>query len=432
MNSLQVYYKNKRITKAISFILVFLPLLAPYRFPGTSINFQVFTMVFFSLLLVVNGGLKHVIQFCPKFYLLFFVYALCTPIIGFFIYSDRGHFISSYIPIVTFTMAFLLFLPYVKLELVYKYYRVLIIICVSFFFFQEIMMALLGWKIIGLIPFLPLTYEEYTMSEYINMFVQYNRSSSLFLEPAHFSQYALGFLGLKLLLLSKRGKKIDFESIIVTIALLLSFSGTAYVLTFLLWAIYFFVMKINVIYKLIIGIIVFFSFGIVYSQFSETERGGYIVSRANSLAYGVDEVGHSEFVRIYRGWLVHESMPTAQKITGVGSSNVTCIIEHSPFMWAFGEYDRYVNNAQCLMMGYGYIGVAFFLLFLFALFPRSECAKYFVPLFIVLCFIESFWCNSIMLLYLVLASTKTSFVVPPKQATFNNISNIKCYNRNIT
>ena len=110
-------------------------------------------------------------------------------------------------------------------------------------------------------------------------------------------------------------------------------------------------------------------------------------------------------IRIYRGYFVFGAMPFVEKVTGVGSGTTGDVIEHSPFYFLFYDFERYLNNIQMLLVGYGLVGTLLFGLFLKDLIKcRNPIALMCVLLFIGMCFIEYFWGSVKMILYLAIPS----------------------------
>lgn len=394
---------SERFKEIISALFVFLPLLAPYRVPGLGVNLQVFTLFVLSFWVFIKGAWD--INF-PRIYLLFFLYALICPIFGYLEFRDFGHFLSSYTPIVTFTFSFLMFRSILVFEEVNKWYRRFVYVSIIFFFVQEIMYVMLGWRVVGLLPFMPLSYDDLEMSEYIAKFSTLDRSASFFLEPAHFSQYIVGYLAINLGLLREEDRLFNRDSLIISLTLLMTFSGSAYLLSIIVWAIHLFSFRTQLHIRLFVIAIGIIGSSFVLNKMEESQSGSKVIERANSLN-STDEYGESEFIRIYRGWFVYDDVPFFTKVFGVGSSNVTCIIDNSTWRIAFLGKERYVNNAQCLAMGYGYIGATLFVLFLLSLCIRkTEMNTYLISIFVGLCFIESFWCTPLMLMYLLIPIVK--------------------------
>lgn len=423
-------YSN--LEKNISFLFPFLPFLWPYRILGTTINLQVGVLFATTLYLLFNKDKKA--YSWPKFYRFFLVYALIAPFFGFLKYGEFSLLISSYTPIVTFTLSYIVLKPYLVFDLVYKNYKKLATIAVFFFLFQCAMYYIVGYRIVGLIPFLPVSHSELSMSEYIDLFRTLDRSASFFLEPSHFSQYIAAFLAMHLGVLNMKKRLVDRTSVFVSLALMLTFSGSAYVLVGIIWLMHFIFSDVKVYNKAILGGIAFVGIIFISGSFIQSEGGSHVMDRADALTEANENSHQSEYIRIYRGWALYNDTPIGIRITGIGSANVICLINSSRLRWAFsiqGRDDTFLNNAQVLCIGYGYIGTALFLLYLFWLIYRQERLNaYMITAFIALSFFEGFWCNSLMLIFLMIPTIcmKQRRISKVKQ---RRISKVKVINKGV-
>ncbi len=385
--------------KYASFSLVFTPLLSSYFFPNTTTVLETVFLFVNCIIFSYHNKAKHIVW--PKYYRLFFAYALFVPILGWFYYRDISTAISSYITIVLYTACFIQYIPLLNFEDIKRYYKYIVVIACAFFILQEIMFTLLGWRISAILPFLPIRYDYTTTSDFIQAQMIAPISQSLFLEPSHFAQYLLGYLAILLGDSCNKKQLINIPAIMLSLVLLLTWSGNAIVLTFILWISFFFFIKLKPVvkYVIILPVMIIFvvqAFGIV----SSTEKGSKLLDRTEELDGEQDKIS-SGAMRIYRGFIVYSNMTLSQQVTGVGSGVTIDVIDNSPVNWMFYDSEYYLNNVQTLLIGYGLIGTVVFLFFLLFL-GRSNnyIAKFFIILFIGLSFIESLWGSARMLLYL--------------------------------
>lgn len=392
------------MTKYVSFSLVFAPFLFAYYFPGTTINLETIFMLFNGvLILLYNVHNKNHITW-PKFFKLFTIYSLLTPFIGYYIYGNSSAIKSTFVSYIPFCLCFLQFPQLLSFRYIKKYYRFLAYCSIIFFFIQEIMYYYLGWRLMGLLPFMPVSYSYTTMSAFIAKMSVLDRSMSFFLEPAHFAQYILGYLALILGENSYKGKVFSIESIIVSLVLLFTWSGNAILLTGLLWAIFILKVNINRYIKYIIIIpAIFIVAAVSFTYISTSERGEKILERSSELSVNQNRVS-SGMMRIYRGYFVFSEMNEYEQLIGVGTGTIPEVIDHSPYIFMFMEFERYVNTAQTILIGDGIIGTIIFLLFLLSITSKGiSFSILYVALFVGLSLMESFWLTSKMLLYLTLA-----------------------------
>ena len=225
--------------KYASFALVFGPLLTPYYFPGTTIPLENFFLLFNIILLLCYNKFRPV-YFVPKGYSLFFIYALLAPIIGYLCYKNFDSYKSSYVSIVLFTMSLILLVPHLEYNLIKKYYKVCVSVAIVVFVAQELMFNIMGYRFSALIPYLPVRYSYVTTSEFIANQMIAPRSQSVFLEPSHFAQFLLGYLAILLGENVQKRKLFSVSTLVLSLILLLTWSGNAIILTLLLWLVFFF------------------------------------------------------------------------------------------------------------------------------------------------------------------------------------------------
>lgn len=386
--------------KYASFALVFGPLVTPYFFPGTTIPLENILLFLNIIILSCYNKFKPVYH-VPKGYHLFLIYALLAPIIGYLCYKNFDSFKSSYVSIVLFTTNLALFIPHLEYSLIKKYYKICVIFAIVIFLAQELMFNIVGYRFSALIPYLPVKYSYVTTSEFIAKQMIAPRSQSIFLEPSHFAQFLLGYLAILLGENVQKRKLFSTSALALSVILLLTWSGNGILLTLLLWLVFFVIVRISPIKKYFVifpALLVAISIGLYY--ISSTEKGEKMMERTQELEVEQDRLS-SGAVRIYRGYFVYSSMPFIEQITGIGSGTTSDAIEHSPYFFLFYDFERYLNNMQILLIGYGVLGALLFFLFLKNLTRYGNPVSLLcVVLFIGLCFIENFWGSVKMILYL--------------------------------
>ena len=120
--------------KYASFSLVFTPLLSSYFFPNTTTVLETVFLFVNWIIFSYHNKAKHIVW--PKYYRLFFAYALFVPILGWFYYRDISTAISSYITIVLYTACFIQYIPLLNFEDIKRYYKYIVVIACAFFILQ--------------------------------------------------------------------------------------------------------------------------------------------------------------------------------------------------------------------------------------------------------------------------------------------------------
>ena len=386
--------KNQRIA---CFSLVCLPLLQCYNLFGTALTkYLMLSLVVYFVIIVKNK------PFVPTKLKHFLAYAFIIPQITALISGHTSDFIGSFITLGLYFATFVYLIPYLDLSLIRKYYRVTIYISIGVFLLQEMSYFATGARFGVLLPFLDL-YNGIPASDYLQIYTYSNRSCSIFVEPSHFAQYLAPYLALSLNEVSHKKRFFDLETIVISLVLIFLRSGNGYFLLAIIWITHFLWCNMSVLKKICI-ILPFAAIIIIYgfTYFSNSEMGEQVLSRTEQLDPNYSGDSQSGTIRIYRGFWVYSSMPTILKFFGVGLGGVNSVIDNSPLSWSFVN-EHYVNNVSCFLMAFGYIGVFLLVLFLISLCSKNESGSIaLIAAFICLGLMESFLCDSRMLLYLLL------------------------------
>lgn len=410
--------------KYASLSLVIMPLFACYNLFGTSM--AKYLMLLSCIILISFGKQTYYI---PQKYKWFIVYAFSIPQVVALITSNTSHFIGSYITLGLFSANLCLAIPFLEKRLLMKYYKAVVYFTVFIFALQELSFILLGHRFSGLLPFFTL-YNDVPAAQYATTLINAPRSSSIFVEPSHYAQYLAPFLALSLYGLYDKRKFINKESIIVTVVFLIMRSGNGIFLCASIWGVHLLIANIGKFKKflLVIPLSLFVAYQ-GYTVFSQTEQGAALLDRQEELSSDYDRTDSSGTIRIFRGFFVQEEMTPFTKIFGVGQGGANDIIDHSSVKWMFFN-EHYLNNASGFLISYGYIGTLLFLLFLFSQYNKqNKGSLMLIVAFIVLCFIESFMCDSRMLLYTSLICMMSDNVSKPVAITGKRVSNVALENK---
>lgn len=390
---------NKRLKKLLAFLLVFTPFLEPYRIGGVTLD----TMALFISLLIAFIFLKKYLQtdYGAK---QFFYYALIVPNIVAVAYGYYIHITSSLIVLLLYVLCYYKIFPNVQLQYLKKYYRYLVILVCVVFVFQEVMFQSVGYRFSALLPFLDVRYEGIPMSTFILNQMYYPRSSTFFLEPSHMAHFLLPYLALSLGENSSGlSLKRYIEPAIITIVLIYLRSGCGIVGLSFVWL--FFMLQINLsgIKKVVFFIVCLTVAVYAINYILSTEIGNSLMNRSTELQGGGD-YDRSGTIRIFRGFYVYGAMDLLQQIFGVGTGGSIDVIENSPYFIMFFGSERYLNNLQTLLIGFGLIGTILFFVHYYKLYRGNNLSgKLTLVAFLSLCFLESFFLTSKMILFFVIA-----------------------------
>lgn len=391
------------MTKFSSFILICAPLMEAYYFPGTNISFwKIAIILICAIIFLINPKTKG--YKWPTNYKMFFWFGLLSSIIGALYFQTISIIYSSLIVNLIYVAALLLIVPNANIHYCKKYYGFTILISCSIFIIQEIMYYSLGYRISGIIPFLNIPYDGTTTADFIKHQELFNRSSSIFLEPAHFAQYCSGYLAIQLGENCRKHKLFSLIAILLTIVMFLSVSGNAILLLIIAWSSFIIIYYKQSIIKFVavVPIVTIIGFA-VFNYVSNTEQGQRLLERTEEIEYNKSDRISSGTMRIYRGYFVYNDMPLILKLFGAGSAGTDNAIERSKHFWMF-DNDRYVNNIQKILIGTGLIGFILFMIYTFKQIRRTTSeGKILMLLFISISLIEYCWLFPKMLLFCGLA-----------------------------
>ena len=345
------YRKNNLITRLTSFLCVFMYFMSPYRLFGHAMP-EIIGVV--AILLLLTQTDNFVIL---KGYGAYMLYILIIPPIISLLTNLPGDYLTSFIPInlIFYSIAFCFLLPNADKDYVLKYYKILVYCSIGLFIIQEISFYMIGSRPTLYLP-LEMYYEGSDTTSFSESRSLMDRSSSFFLEPAHFAQYILPYFCIVSYNCLKH-KTITKELLIMGFTLLLLQSGSGY------------------LGLLIVFISVLFSKGIVSSQIKLSilvfvllliciigvflYNNVYVIELLNRMnevtTFEVKAHGsQSGFLRIWRGYII---------------------------------YDSYMNGVQALLISGGIVGTVLFIRFI------KKCWNFFNPegIIILVCMLAMFF-----------------------------------------
>ena len=390
-------HKKKQVFSTIVvFVLLIYPVLQTYGYDHYNFAFIIMTVL--SILALFRTGMK---SYMPKLLNYYFLFWGLSHVL-------MASSISSIIPIgvirtyLVYNMLFKEF-DYAKCL---KIYNILVVIFLSFFFFQEFIYASTGYRVLGVSQSLPLALDVEDASSHLEKMITSERSSSFFSEPAHFVQFLLPLLALKLFNPVRRSDKVLVVGIFISLLLMRSGNALFGLATISICFIFSKYLRVVNVRK-IIGLILFSSiFAIGTYYYLKSEMGQYIIERQDQLsAEGDAQSGQSGFLRIFRGYYVYGAMTPIEQIIGADDiKRIDLAISSSGVAWAFRENDYYFNVVQGLLIRTGVIGLIVFILILLRGLRRTDSSgKAILLTFVSLSFISSLLFTPTMALYLLLA-----------------------------
>lgn len=341
---------NIRIEKIGMLLLALYPISFYYMAP---LPLSYGQLLFLALLIImlVSYGLKSFISI-PKRITIFWIYAAIILLI-----FSQSIKITYLIPggIQFFIWILILGICVRSFNIIYlrKYMRIIFVLSAIIFVFQELMVLSKGTRFVTILPISDtFSYGGLTYSGLISKQIYADRSSSLFMEPAYFAQYALCSLALEFFCVEVKDKLLTRYSLFIILILLILQSGIGLVGLLLLGFIKFLMimkklsMKKRLSYFFILVPLVL-SLVFFYSQ---SEIGASLIERTDEL--NSDE--SSAFLRIFFGYYIYSYLPVINMIFGLPIDVLENII---PSYLTSNDNSIFLNGFQTLLITNGIIGV---------------------------------------------------------------------------
>lgn len=386
-------------TKLVNLILPLSPILQTYgwgKFDFTFISTIALTIIW----LCFFNGIKYIRH---KWFSVYLYYYLFVQLIS---ATD----ISSLIPLgwLRIFLVYGLFFSEIKYPLFIRYYTRIAFFCLVFWLVQYIFLNIIGIKISGIFPFLPIALSYENINAYLDWMMGYSsRICSFFSEPAIFAQFLFPIL---IVTLFRNGWKYKWPFVGLTVCcLLLLEAGNALVgliviaIGYCIWEL----RKASALKRslLIIAIpLLIIGSGFYYIN---SETGQKLIERQDQLNSDLSTVesGQSGFIRIYRGYYVYDALSPFRKI--VGANNAILIqeaIDKSEVSHMFNPGDIYFNTIQTVLIRTGVIGLILFSIFIGSLFFKTNIiGKISLLTLTALSFLASMFFNELMFIYIALA-----------------------------
>ena len=354
----------------------------------------VITVLLAIINLLRNGFHKEIL---PRYFFAFIVFWYMSHLVA------GGSIL--HLGIIRVLLVYYLFFDTIDITYFIKQYERVAMVCIIFFFVQEISVRFTGTRIPGVFQFLPLAVATDSASYYLHM-AEMSRSASFFSEPAHFVQFLLPLLAVEVFFYQKIKVK---WVIVICLTLLLLQSGNALFGMIAIFLVYMYTLhfKTKISYRiplvLMVGVLVA---GIGYFYLS-SDMGQKLLDRKNTISLSDVEnrgYGGSGFMRISRGYYVFNEYSAFKKIIGDDTSDyIDDAISRSPVSMFFKDDDRYLNTIQTTLCYTGFVGLFLFVLMIIGLWKDSGiCGRAVLMTFISLSFIAALFFSESMAIYMLI------------------------------
>lgn len=332
---------------------------------------------------------------------------LSKGLLSYFIYWGIVFTLTAiYLPLAMLQVYLLFFLFYgtFRGDFFTSIYKPIGLICIIFFFFQELTFQTTGVRISGIFSFLPLS-AEMNMRDIIWQQSVANRSCSFFSEPAHFAQFLLPLLAIELYHEKTKTHMIYAVLIVMSLLLLRSGNGLIGMGAVMLFLIPFYLKKGTRSKWLSLLLIVSF-ISIIGYYYVHSEMGDSLMERQSELSSDYTGGAQSGFLRVWRGFFVYSDYSLIEKIIGCPNEITQLAHVKAAGMYMLDDAALYFNAFQKLLLNTGLVGLGIFV-FIFANIWRGNtvCGKAILGALIALSFISGIFLSYVMILYLVLAES---------------------------
>jgi len=343
----------------VSLLFALSPILSIYAtgIPGIS----------FADLFILGVGTVSVVKkkYCTPYFVSYIIYTVFITFLSYLL--GYNEFDISSRTLISFLMFFYMFnaTPYIgDFKLVMKCLFSIGNICCTFFIFQYLVLLVSGFVIPGILSFFPLANEVNTDEFLVNVSNR-DRLSSLFTEPAHFCEFLIIVLSIRLFV-NNHNKKNIILAIIYTVCIYLSKSAIGFASSICIWGLW--IIKYTQLWEKhkisFIALAVFLVFATIPLLSDVGEES--IINRFTQISFTpeVSSYGFSSYIRVLRGYIPFIESDLLIKLFGSGVGSIYTFIKNNPntdFLFYVDYLIDYLNSVQYVLF---YSGIVGFLLLL--------------------------------------------------------------------
>lgn len=273
----------------------------------------------------------------------------------------------------------------VNAEYAYNFYLRVTLIISCIVFIQVLAFYLFNKNTYFLIPFL--RYNQSTLADYETYVSAYNymyryhfRPTAVFLEPSHLALYISPCIFF-ILNKEQHTKKDFFYALLITGAVLLSTSGTGYLLVFVAWITFIFrIIKNNRIQLWILGLVALLAITVIIFV-CNSDYIPVLIFRLQSIGNGS---GSSINVRLLKGFNFIRKLKPLEQLFGIGCGTYDSYINTHSIIGKEFLYE-YMNSVSEILVSTGILGFLIFVRYLMSLRRYMKKANYQVMLYFIFC-----------------------------------------------
>ena len=376
------------LSKRLGILFALSPILSIYMIGVPVLSLSQILLLCLSVLCILNYREKGVIFLFKAF----IVYSIFISVFRFFepwvLTSESIHDILS---LLLFFFTVFCMISYADYDAFKSTIITLGKVSLYFFFFQYFL-SVIGIKISGIIPFLPLS-NEIPTAEYIALQLERDRLSGLFQEPAHYSQFMTVVLVYILFSDEYIPRKYLF-TVLISLSIIMSSSAFGLVMLIAVWSMWaFFYHLQDSNYKVIYLIGMLTLVLAVVFLVSRSENIMSVVGRVNELSgESSSEHGRSTYIRVVRGFIPFFESDFGHMLFGNGLGTLNSFVvshPHSNYLLLTEFNPKWINGLQYLLFSTGIVGVLLYFWEIIFLFRNTSPIGKALIVCIILLFVSS-------------------------------------------
>lgn len=392
---------NGWLSKIVSCLIPFIPLLIYYFVPFTTVSFDtavVFAVSAFVILSVIGRNERIGTKNCG-FYFLLVLWTLAITTLFFFLGRYRVNYGMGlwYILPVFFTI-FGVEKGILNSRLIIKTYRVLASVAILLVIVQWIVFLLFGYRLSFMFLFLPFNDAYEFLEEHFVTAGQISSASfaAFFSERSHFCLFITPFLCMSIYDAFQKKERV-WLPILTTAVMLSTTSGNGIVVSAVAWivAALFLIKGKKKIVCLILVILLVLGVFLFLKRIPEFE------AIFRKMFTRESEYSHSKAdYRIYRGFDYYSQLPTFNKLFGIGYRCLDSSFAYYHLADHYNTTGEYMGCLGQILVYSGALGMLLFLLFVGKLFFSSNnLSRTVLICFLAYCVSSSIYFDAIWIMY---------------------------------
>lgn len=366
--------------KVFTLLFILLPFLDIYSVGIQSVSLGKFFLLLVALYLFIRNKLNLPLYKDRLFqcFLLFLCVGSLVANIGYQWFS-MNEYVHKLVAVGGFYLTIGFALKYILWDRFSIYYRNALLVCSLFFLLQFVLFNTIGFRLLGIIPSLPLTVDV-AVDSLLEKQLNIDRFCSFFMEPAHFAYYIIPYY--TLVAFRNKAPFRSKEFLFFTLILFMLRSGNGFFAMAVVFTVIFgrmLLSKRNIVRNFILVCLASAIGYVLYNQItSSTEFQEQVVRASEMSSRQENKRLSSGYQRIYAGYVYIAEMDNIHEVTGIGLGNQNAYFRThsmSEFRSVITNPNTkyvYLNSIQLIIVWAGFGTLILFLLYNYKLFSRNS------------------------------------------------------------